>query len=721
MGPVVAEKVRTWAAPLKMPQALLPVLSMRQFVTSVVLVTAIPLLVLALLMSSAMIATERQATRGALMSSARTLASLVDNEIDTHLAIAATLVTAPALQAGDLVTFKQQALQALGVVPGAWINLSDPSGQLVMSTLLADGVALPPRNTLDTMRRVWATREPQVSDVVMGQITQRPNAIVELPVFKDGKPLYSIIVGLNPDRFLALLRGAFSSDSVVGLVDRKMNFVARIPDHDGRVGTPASEGWRAAMARAPEGFADNTTLEGEASITPYVKTKWGWTVGIAYLKRPTEAPVRRLLWTLALLGGGLTLAGLALGLGQARRLVASMQSLMDAARNVGEGKTVAAQVLAVHEATQISRTLSAASETLAARTTALARAHDTVANLVQHAPFGVYLVDADFRIAQISDGSAKAFANVQPVLGRDLAEVLRAIWPEQFAEEAIGRFRHTLETGEPYHQSSLEETRRDTGEDEAYDWRIERVSLPSGGFGVVCYFYDFTAQKQTENALTEAQAHQAFLLNELAHRMKNQLAVIQAMAGQTARNASSLKQFQEQFSQRVQGLAVATDVLVSQGWNGAQLGELVRRQLQPFVPAADRFECQGPNVSISPDATQAIGLALHELATNAVKHGAWSTNSGRVTVTWQLAMDGATGSDLRLEWLEQDGPYVVSPARKGFGHVVIQSMAAQRVDGTSALVFAPEGLSWTLTMPPAHIVTRGGAVSAQRPESKPLG
>jgi PAS domain S-box-containing protein len=501
-----------------------------------------------------------------------------------------------------------------------------------------------------------------------------------------------------------------------------------------------------------------------------------------------------------------------------------MQYLMDASQAIFGGKTVAPRQLAVNEATEISRTLSVTSETLAAQTSDLTRANKTFVNLVEHAPFGIYIVDSNFCIWQISLGAVKAFANVQPVLGRDFAEVMRTIWPEKFAEDAISRFRHTLETGEPYHQSSLEEIRRDTGDDEAYDWQIERVTPPDGNFGVVCYYHDFTALKSAQAQLREseirfrqtfenaavgvahvglegqllqvnqtlcsllgysveelqtktfqdithpddlnadldnvrrliaaeiqnygmdkrfirkdggsiwvgltvalrrdtagaplyfisvvrdisgrkaAQAHQEFLLNELAHRMKNQLSVIQSMAAQTARNAGSLKQFQEKFSERVQGLAVATDLLVSQRWTGAQLTELIQRQLMPFIPSADQLECNGPNVSISADATQTLGLALHELATNAVKHGAWSASGGRVSVSWQFVTNGATGNNLRVTWLEQGGPAVLPPTRKGFGHVVIEKVAAQRVGGEASLVFAPEGLIWTLTMPNRHIV-----------------
>ncbi len=223
-------------------------------------------------------------------------------------------------------------------------------------------------------------------------------------------------------------------------------------------------------------------------------------------------------------------------------------------------------------------------------------------------------------------------------------------------------------------------------------WCGLTVALRRDATGEPLYFISVVRDISERKA---GQEHQEFLLGELAHRMKNQLAIVQAMANQTARNASSLKQFQEKFSERVQGLAVATDVLLTQGWSGAQLCDLIQRQLSPFVPAPDRLECDGPNVTISIDATQTIGLALHELATNAIKHGAWSSTVGRVKVSWQFVTNGATGNNLRVTWVEQDGPVVEAPTRKGFGRVVIEQMAAQRIGGEAKLEFAPKGLRWT--------------------------
>src|SRR5690606_14251054 len=131
----------------------------------------------------------------------------------------------------------------------------------------------------------------------------------------------------------------------------------------------------------------------------------------------------------------------------------------------------------------------------------LRRNHETFYQLVQNNPFGIYVVDGDFRLRQVSLGARKVFENVSPLLGRDFAEVLRVIWNEPFATSAINLFRHTLETGEPYTSPSTVEKRHDIAVLEAYDWRIERITLPDGRHGVVCYFYDLSERQRWEAAL----------------------------------------------------------------------------------------------------------------------------------------------------------------------------------------------------------------------------
>jgi len=132
----------------------------------------------------------------------------------------------------------------------------------------------------------------------------------------------------------------------------------------------------------------------------------------------------------------------------------------------------------------------------------LRAAHDTFRHLVEHSLFGIYVVDADFRLMLVSVGAQKVFENVRPLLGRDFAEVLRIVWPEAFASEAIGLLRRVLETGEPYHALSTVQERADIDEDEAYDWKVERITLPDGRLGAVCHFYDLS-----ERLCYEARLH----------------------------------------------------------------------------------------------------------------------------------------------------------------------------------------------------------------------
>jgi PAS domain S-box-containing protein len=151
----------------------------------------------------------------------------------------------------------------------------------------------------------------------------------------------------------------------------------------------------------------------------------------------------------------------------------------------------------------------------------LRRNHETFYSLIQNAPFGVYVIDADFRIVQASAGAQRVFSNVHPLLGHDFSAALRTVWPEPFATQALDRFRHTLDTGESYRAESVER-RGDIEETESYDWRIERVTLPDGRYGVVCYFYDLTEKRLLEAQLRESSDRYRAAF-ELAHVGQMQL------------------------------------------------------------------------------------------------------------------------------------------------------------------------------------------------------
>ena len=211
----------------------------------------------------------------------------------------------------------------------------------------------------------------------------------------------------------------------------------------------------------------------------------------------------------------------------------------------------------------------------------------------------------------------------------------------------------------------------------------------------------FTGHLRDITERKRAQEHLEFLLRETSHRSKNLLTIIQAIAGQTARSASTIDQFKDRFTQRLHAIAVSQDVLVSENWAGANLRDLVQRQLSAFVDPGPRLRLGGPDVFLTPSAAQNLGLAIHELATNAMKYGAWSLPTGKVSVAW-VKQDEGVDCQLQLSWHESEGPRVSPPANLGFGSTVIDDLVGKSLNGNVVTNFAPEGFSWELQFPCAH-------------------
>jgi two-component sensor histidine kinase/CHASE3 domain sensor protein len=208
--------------------------------------------------------------------------------------------------------------------------------------------------------------------------------------------------------------------------------------------------------------------------------------------------------------------------------------------------------------------------------------------------------------------------------------------------------------------------------------------------GLVGGVVDISERKQYE-------AHVRLLLREITHRSKNLLAVIQAIMRQTASHAMSVEDFTKRFSARLDALAGSLDLLVQEDWRGVTLADLVRSQLAHHADAgSSQIELDGGKLQLPPDAAQNIGMALHELATNAAKYGALSVPQGRVRVSWQTERHASGQEFCRLSWEERDGPPVVPPARRGFGQVVIERTVARAVGGKVTLRYPPEGVHWTL-------------------------
>ena len=203
----------------------------------------------------------------------------------------------------------------------------------------------------------------------------------------------------------------------------------------------------------------------------------------------------------------------------------------------------------------------------------------------------------------------------------------------------------------------------------------------------------------TERKEREEKEH--LLMREVSHRAKNMLSVVEAIAHQTA--AKDPEDFIERFSERIQALSANQDLLVRSDWNGVEIEDLVHAQLAHFADLiGSRIAVHGPELCLNAASAQAIGLALHELATNAGKYGALSTDTGRVDVWWRSDADTFT-----MSWTERDGPPVSAPTRRGFGTIVVETMTARSVGGVVDLDYAPSGVTWRLTCPPANALELG--------------
>jgi PAS domain S-box-containing protein len=200
---------------------------------------------------------------------------------------------------------------------------------------------------------------------------------------------------------------------------------------------------------------------------------------------------------------------------------------------------------------------------------------------------------------------------------------------------------------------------------------------------------DITERKEREEKVQ-------LLMREINHRAKNILSVVQAIAHQTA--SKNPEDFIERFNERIQALSANHNLLVRNEWNGVAVEDLVRAQLAHFADLiGSRIVVDSAKLRLKAASAQTIGLALHELATNAGKYGALSTNSGRVNVCWSV-----DGDIFTMSWTERDGPPVSEPERRGFGTMVMEAMAEHSLDGAVDLDYAPSGLTWRLTCPTAN-------------------
>jgi two-component sensor histidine kinase len=200
----------------------------------------------------------------------------------------------------------------------------------------------------------------------------------------------------------------------------------------------------------------------------------------------------------------------------------------------------------------------------------------------------------------------------------------------------------------------------------------------------------------TDRKLAEEHLH--MMVAELDHRVKNVLAAVSALTSRTQDTSGSVTDFVAALDGRFQSMAATHQLLSSQQWKGILLSDLARRELAPYA-IHDNTEIDGPDIRLKAEAAQAVSMVLHELATNAAKHGALSTADGRVVIRWYRLQNGDADARLCVEWRETGGPAVRVPGRCGYGMEVIRGLLPYELDGKVDLAFAAEGVRCRFNIP----------------------
>ena len=196
-----------------------------------------------------------------------------------------------------------------------------------------------------------------------------------------------------------------------------------------------------------------------------------------------------------------------------------------------------------------------------------------------------------------------------------------------------------------------------------------------------------------------AELHLELMVHELNHRVKNNLATVQSIAAQTLRDTQTFEDAKADLTSRLISLARAHDILTSKNWEGATLSELITGVVEPHCGTdRARFRLDGPVLWMDSKTALALSMALHELCTNAAKYGAFSVQTGEVTVSWRVERSGGQPR-LQFVWQERGGPRVEPPTRRGFGSKLIQRGLATELEAEVTLAFEPEGVVCTIVAP----------------------
>ena len=334
---------------------------------------------------------------------------------------------------------------------------------------------------------------------------------------------------------------------------------------------------------------------------------------------------------------------------------------------------------------------------LAHRVQELTRATSDLKNFLESTQIATVFLDNNLRVMNFTPAIGQVLHLVETDVGRPIAHIKARIPIEELYDD-VRRVLRTLASAE------RELTAPDSGT--RYIVRILPYrSTDNFIAGVVITFIDVTA-------ITRAEERQRLLLAELQHRVRNTLGVVRSIARRSAQTSTSVEEYASHLDGRLNAFARTQAMVTRDPESGVDLGYMVVEELLGYhAREGEQLRVSGPPVRLQPKAAETFALAIHELATNAIKHGALTQSIGRIDVSWRID-EAASSAELVFEWWERGGPAVAPPKRKGFGTELLERTLAFELKGKTTLVFDPSGVHCTIVIPMNRRVIHTPALGA---------
>jgi len=662
--------------------------SIRRGLAALVLVSALPFVVF----SAFLLVWVAQSQRETLMAQGEQSVRSVVNSLDQEVARANSLLrgvsSSRQLQAQNFAQFSDQIASKLPP-NGSYVLLYDvKAGTFLGRRGEEPGLHKTPQQT---MRETAETGRMQVSGVFLDTALSQFAVLVTEPMFAQGE--ISAVLGLimpaaRINDILQAQTQALPQGWISAVFDGAGLTVARTHGGLESIGKPVRPDLLQAIQQKRQGWMENVTREGVDVQNVFASTASGWSIAIGIPLTQFNQPIVNSLLLTSAIGILLATLALLLALIVSSYMAEPIAGLANAARDLGNGEKPRRIPSSIRELSVVQAALEEAYVDLCRKDAERSRAEEEVRDseerlrlALEAGGLGTWEYEPYSKAFRTSS-RCKAifgFASEHPFTYDDLLAAIHPEDRERQRQAVLAAIAQTANFSVEY---------RIVHPDSSLHWaRVDGnvVGGANGAVKLVGVSQDITRQKTAEEL-------QTLLLGELNHRVKNSLAQIVAIAHFTRRSQGETTAAWDALENRIHAMAKTHDLLTASDWRGGKLRDVLWNELAPYQDAGgERLSLTGEPVALTPKATLALGLAAHELATNAAKYGALSVPEGRVNLSWAVERIGAS-RHVVLRWTEIGGPPVATTEHKGFGSRLIEQVFARELRGTVRLLFAPGGV-----------------------------